>query len=40
MQDKDKELSSYRFSLAKETLANARLCIIRMRLRILIKVMW
>lgn len=27
MQDKDKDLSLYRFSLAKETLANAKLCI-------------
>lgn len=27
MQDKDKELSKYRFSLAKETLANAKMCL-------------
>lgn len=27
MQDKDKELSNYRFSLAKETLANAKMCL-------------
>lgn len=27
MQDKDRELSKYRFSLAKETLANAQMCL-------------
>lgn len=27
MQDKDRELSKYRFSLAQETFANAKLCI-------------
>lgn len=27
MQDKDKELSRYRFLLAKETLANAKMCL-------------
>jgi uncharacterized protein (UPF0332 family) len=27
MQDKDKTLSVYRFSLAKETLANAKMCL-------------
>lgn len=27
MQDKDRELSKYRFSLAKETLANAKMCL-------------
>lgn len=27
MQDKDKELSKYRISLAKETLANAKMCL-------------
>lgn len=27
MQDKDRELSKYRFSLAQETLANAKMCL-------------
>lgn len=27
MQDKDRELAKYRFSLAKETLANAKMCL-------------
>ncbi len=27
MQDKDQDLSVYRLSLAKETLANARMCL-------------
>lgn len=30
MQDKDRDLALYRFSLAKETLANAKLCIERL----------
>ena len=27
MQDKDKDLAKYRFSLAEETLANAKMCL-------------
>jgi hypothetical protein len=28
MQDKDKDLCMYRFNLAKETLANAKMCLL------------